>query len=218
MVSSLSLYNVIWSAQMTSMFAIVSGGTFGSELASVACFQIPYDVGLALNVMSPVLVFLPLAVAIVAGRRIWSTGSLRPAWHSMCRGVLVTTLLAYASMTSAALKAFHCEKINGKNLVVASGFVTEYESDNYALGRAVAVIGVTSAVLIPVAMAGVMLWAGKYCPQQLSLSGSLSGNEEGGRGDIFKIFGFTFAVLRRPVTGQSITSVLAISSIWESVR
>jgi hypothetical protein len=153
----------------------------------VACFQLEYSTSLIFNVASPVLLFLPLALSIVLGRYIWKHirpgKMLRPVWHSLCSGLLVTTTLAYATMTAAALEVFYCQPIDGRNLLVASSYTVE--CDEFAWVRAVGVIGVILAISIPVLIAATLIWVGKYRREYLwSVDNQVIRNE------YFTVFGF----------------------------
>ena len=108
---------------------------------------------------------------------------LRPVWHSLCSGLLVTTTLAYATMTAAALEVFYCQPIDGRNLLVASSYTVE--CDEFAWVRAVGVIGVILAISIPVLIAATLIWVGKYRREYLwSVDNQVIRNE------YFTVFGF----------------------------
>ena len=241
MLSSLSIFSVVWSEDMLNLFDTAGTANFGAGLGSVTCITLPYRTTLIINIMSPFIIFCILATALVSISLFsMKEESLRPSdpvspfpkkrvrvrelcagpeglQVSLARAVMVVMFLTYASVTSAAMNFFHCDVFGDHRRLLVADYSLDCDSDDYKSLMPWAILGWMITVCVPLFWGMGILVLAKHSRWRKHLKFTSKGN----RGRCYRVAGSMYAPFLKidDATGSVKHSQgCDIAVAWEAVR
>jgi hypothetical protein len=219
MLSALSAFSVGWSSLSVGMLDIASAGDFGPSFASIACFTVPYESALVLNVLSPVIMFGLLVLGISIRRALallLRSQGVKPApfKYEVLRGLGVVLFFAYATVCKGMFRHFHCSVINGRSLLVAD-YTIDCDSEQYHRLLPWALLGLTFVVMVPLAWA---IFITHTVCHPVRRSSMMVISKRGKRGMVYQTVGSMYNRFNFPKNDDEVCLSSLISASWESVR
>jgi hypothetical protein len=215
MLSSLSIFSIVWSKDMLFLFDTASTANFGASFGSVTCITLSYSTTLILNVLSPLIVFGMLATTLVIMH--WAfKGGEKELDIVLGRAVMVVLFLTYASVTSASMSFFHCDTFGDRRFLVAN-YSLECGSDEYDALMPWAILGWMVVICVPLFWGlGIMALS-----RHSRWSKHLKFTRRGNRGICYRVAGSMYSSFLNmdPETGLPKRSQgCDIAIAWEAVR
>ena len=220
MLSSLSIFGVLWSDEMLNVFDTASTANMGAGVGSITCVSVPYKTSLIVNILSPLLIFCILASALVITRMV---GLYRKAHQEklsivLGRAVMVVMFLTYASVASATMSFFHCDTLGEGRRFLIADYTLDCESQEYYALMPWAILGCLITTLIPLLWFFGMIWVSNNPRVHLKFTTS------GKRGRCYRVAGSMYAafipnsktIRLREANSKTINWDIAVS--WEAVR
>ena len=206
MLSSLSIFSVIWSNDLLNLFDTASTANFGASLGSVTCITVPYHTSLIINIMSPFIIFTILASALVVIRI--AGFSKEGLAFVLGRAVMVVLFLTYAGVASATMNFFHCERLGDDRTFLVSNYTLDCASEEYYSLMPWAIFGWLVTIFVPLLWGmGIMGMANHG-----RLRNHLKFTKSGKRGSIYRVAGSMYGAFRLPQGCGD------IGIGWEAVR
>jgi hypothetical protein len=214
MMASLSAFSVAWSSLSVTLLDVTSAADFGPSLASITCFHTLYANTLILSVLSPLIIFGLLALAIIAHRSCFPSKALLS--DELKRGLGVTIFLSYATICKGSFEYFPCDTINGRRLLIADMDI-DCDSPGHAQLLPWALLGLSIVIIVPITWIVFITWMSSHSTLRSSLM-VISRRNVGKRGMLFRTLGSLYFNFTWPEKDDEVSLAASISAAWEGCR